>query len=736
MNSQVPPEAASSITLPGETQASNATFDSPGREFFPTVPAEEGTSRRRSCRPSTNEPLPTSSRPRGSSVNRVYHFHAHPIDGPSSIHHETSQSEYPSSVQNDAVNHRSSPEPGEIAKFQSPTLPAFSQPPPSIHQITDFSKAEGSMAFEPNPGSEKPRPRSGNEDFKESPAQSQNDKKGSALPATNESIMIDSSPEPSEKPRPSARNECIKHWAVHKRNNGKGTGPTAIYESILIESSPEPSEPEQTRPSVRDGCIKHWAAHRKNKDKGTSSGAINDSILIESSPEPPEQPRLRSWNKSINRSPILSRTSTTQHNPQARGRNGKIPAAAAVMLKQDDDMNDEVCLPCITIPAMVTSVQGNEPFSSLPVEMKSSSLSRSVFSADVSTDMTATLTVATAELKGTVAQSVNCTVPQLSEPDAEDALVALNHGFGRVTFSMETIEPSGVGTAKRMQKRKRSLEEDANAVQDAVPKRGEIKGILKKPIQDAVPKRGEIKGILKKPIQYGVTKRGKLKGKLKHPIQDAIPKRGKLKGKLEHPIQRQGMTDTSTRVRERPHGAQAEMDLDAAIYGQPGAARPPSGVQIPRRQSKPNKSRPEEKRLYVYANPAIHMMHRKSAAWYERKVSEIESRPGRKYWFGDVSGRLRWLQACAEEREQERERERKAREGPRRGKGKAVLPQRRDAQPWVCSRALDFGDVPEHELPDYVQQNPAWLKACEFFRQAQERREAALRDSESCEEEW
>ncbi|KAG5992108.1 hypothetical protein E4U52_003085 [Claviceps spartinae] len=669
MNSQVPPGAASSITLPGETEASNATFDSPGREIFPTVPAEEGTSRRRSCRPFANEPLPTSSRPRGSSVNRVYRFHAHPIDGPSSIHHETSQSGYPSSVQNDAVNHRSSPEPGEITEFQSPTLPAFSQPPPSIHQITDFSSAEGSMAVEPNPGSEQPRPRSGNENFKESPAQSQDDKKGSALPATNESIMIDSSPEPSEQPRPSVRNECIKHWAVHKRNDGKGTGPTAIYESILIESSPEPSEPEQPRPSVRDGCIKHWAAHRKNKDKGTSSAAINDSILIESSPEPPEQPRLRSWNKSINRSPILSRTSTTQHNPQARGRKGKIPAAAAVMLKQDDDMNDEVCLPCITIPAMVTSVQGNEPFSSLPAEMKSSSLSRSVFSADVSTDMTATLTVATTELKGTVAQSVNCTVPRLSEPDAEDALVALNHGFGRVTFSMETIEPSGVGTAKRMQKRKRGLEEDVNAVQDAVPKHGEVKG------------------------------------------------------KLKHPIQRQGMTDTSTKVRETPHGAQAEMDLDAAIYGQPGAARPPSGVQIPRRQSRPDKSRPEEKKLYVYANPAIHLMHRKSAAWYERKVSEIESRPGRKYWFGDVSGRLRWLQDCAEEREQERERERKAREGPRRGKGKAVLPQRRDAQPWVCSRALDFGDVPEHELPDYVQQNPAWLKACEFFRQAQERRE-------------
>ncbi|KAG5925274.1 hypothetical protein E4U61_000051 [Claviceps capensis] len=539
------------------------------------------------------------------------------------------------------------------------------------------------MLVDSNPGLEQLCPRSGNEDFKESSGQSRHDKKSSALTATNESIMIESSPEPSEQPCRSVRDECIKHWAVHRRNNGKGADP---YESILIESSPEPSEPsEKSRPSLRDGCIKHGAAHSWNKGKGTASAAIDDSILIESSPEPSEQPRLRSWNNSINRSPILSRTSTTLRNPQGRERNGKngsIPTAAAVKLKQDDGTNDEVCLPCITIPTMVTLVQGNEPPSSVAADMKSSSLSQSVLSADVSTGMTATLTVATTEMKGTVAKSVDCTVPRLPEPDADDAIVALNHGFGRVTFSMDAIEPSGVGAAKRMQKRKRDVEEDANAVQDAVPKRGEVKGILK------------------------------------------------------HPIQRQGMTDTSTRVRERPHGAQAEMDLDAAIYGQPGAARPPSGVEIPRRQSRPNKSRPEEKRLYIYANPAIHLMHRKSADWYERKVSEIECRPGRKYWFGDVSGRLRWLQACAEEREQERERERKAREGPRRGKGKVVLPQRRDAQPWVCSRALDFGDVPEHELPDYVQQNPAWLKACEFFRQAQERREAALHDSESCEEEW
>ncbi|KAG6076859.1 hypothetical protein E4U16_002546 [Claviceps sp. LM84 group G4] len=536
------------------------------------------------------------------------------------------------------------------------------------------------MLVDSNPGSKQPRPRSGNEDFKESSQQNGHDKKSTAFTATNESIMIESSPKRSEQARPNVRNECIKHWAMHRRNNGKGTDP---YESILIESSPEPSE--KPRPSLRDGCIKHGAAHSWNEGKGTASAAIDDSILIESSPEPPEQPRLRSWNKSINRSPILSRTSTTQHNLQARGRHGKndsIPTAAAVMLKQDDDTNDEVCLPCITIPTMVTLAQGNEPSSSVAADRKSSSLSESVFSTDVSTDMTATLTVATTEMKGTAAQSVDRTVPRLSKPDADDVIVALNHGFGRVTFSMDAIELSGVGAAKEMQKRKRGPEEDANAVQDAVSKRGETKGILK------------------------------------------------------HPIQRQGMTVTSTRVRERPHGAQAEMNLDAAIYGQPGAARPPSGVQVPRRHSRPNKSRPEEKRLYIYANPAIHLMHRKSAAWYERKVSEIECRPGRKYWFGDVSGRLRWLQACAEEREQEHERERKAREGPRKGKGKTVLPQRRDAQPWVCSRALDFGDVPEHELPDYVQQNPAWLKACEFFRQAQERREAALRDSESCEEEW
>ncbi|KAG5952014.1 hypothetical protein E4U53_001786 [Claviceps sorghi] len=191
-----------------------------------------------------------------------------------------------------------------------------------------------------------------------------------------------------------------------------------------------------------------------------------------------------------------------------------------------------------------------------------------------------------------------------------------------------------------------------------------------------------------------------------------------------------GMTGLSKGARESGPGAQHDqLDLDAAIYGQPGAALPPPGVKI--RRQMPYKTRgPDEKRRYIHANPAIHLLHNRSATWHARKASEIENRLGRKSWIGNVSGRLRWLRTNKEVL--------RPSESDKREDANGInerLPRRRDVKPSVQPRALDFGDVPEDELPDYVQQNPAWLKACAFFRQTKERREARARASKICEQE-
>ncbi|KAG5926050.1 hypothetical protein E4U42_003713 [Claviceps africana] len=163
-----------------------------------------------------------------------------------------------------------------------------------------------------------------------------------------------------------------------------------------------------------------------------------------------------------------------------------------------------------------------------------------------------------------------------------------------------------------------------------------------------------------------------------------------------------------------------QFDLDAAIYGQPEAAAPPPGVQI-RRQIPRKTTVPDEQRLYIHANPAINLLHNRSVTWHARKASEIESRPRRKSWFGNVSGRLRWLRANEEMLPPSESGKREDVDGIN-----EKLPRR---------RALDFGDVPEDELPDYVQQNPAWLEACRFFRQTEERRAQRARVSKLCEQE-
>ncbi|EFY93849.1 hypothetical protein MAC_00340 [Metarhizium acridum CQMa 102] len=190
------------------------------------------------------------------------------------------------------------------------------------------------------------------------------------------------------------------------------------------------------------------------------------------------------------------------------------------------------------------------------------------------------------------------------------------------------------------------------------------------------------------------------------------------------PLQdRTGATPTETAVRIKVKSVQFDSSaFDTALYQQPDATPPPAGVVIgPRIENKPASS--EGQRMYIYANPAVHGMHNRSEAWHEKKALEIQARGGRKFWFGKVSARLRWLQR------------------KRIGSSKAQdvncdqMPERPNPEPGAYRRPLDFGDVPESKLPEKVRQNPDWLKACEWFRQQRNLQDIRLRESKRCEQE-
>lgn len=183
-----------------------------------------------------------------------------------------------------------------------------------------------------------------------------------------------------------------------------------------------------------------------------------------------------------------------------------------------------------------------------------------------------------------------------------------------------------------------------------------------------------------------------------------------------------GLRRTRNVSRPPPHG---RLDLDAAIYGQPGAMMPPPGVKI--RLQTEDEISSQGQRRFIHANPATHLMRDKSKAWHAWKAMEIQSRYGQKFWFGKVSARLRWFRANQA--------------WPRGTTSREDTTRRANRHPYaqtcthVHSRALDFGDIPEEELPGYVRENTGWLKACEFFRRTHGRREARARASRSCEQE-
>ncbi|KAL6878841.1 hypothetical protein J3F83DRAFT_259087 [Trichoderma novae-zelandiae] len=181
------------------------------------------------------------------------------------------------------------------------------------------------------------------------------------------------------------------------------------------------------------------------------------------------------------------------------------------------------------------------------------------------------------------------------------------------------------------------------------------------------------------------------------------------------PAARQSAAQELSKSKVRVFDSEA---FDAMIYRQ-SSLRPPTGVPrqaAARPKSPAQKPSTGEERRYLAVNPAIHLPHNRSHEWYKRKALEIQGRGGRKAWFGKVIERRR----CIRAKERADEEEQNA------ATASNKQPRRVDPQPWTYDRIMDFGDVPEDELPEDVLQNPAWVKACAWHRENEAKR--ALRD--------
>lgn len=149
--------------------------------------------------------------------------------------------------------------------------------------------------------------------------------------------------------------------------------------------------------------------------------------------------------------------------------------------------------------------------------------------------------------------------------------------------------------------------------------------------------------------------------------------------------------------------------FDAFIYSQSDMA-PPRGVALPSTEVPPRDEAPDDT-AYVAANPAIHRNITRSEQWWKDKAREIRHRPKRKKWFGKAVERLKWLH--------KKELQEEMRRRPQ-TRGSAGRSPRRDPQPTGYKRVIDYGDIPEHQLPLDVLNNPAWVKACEWMRATRE----------------
>ncbi|ROT35519.1 hypothetical protein SODALDRAFT_68927 [Sodiomyces alkalinus F11] len=158
--------------------------------------------------------------------------------------------------------------------------------------------------------------------------------------------------------------------------------------------------------------------------------------------------------------------------------------------------------------------------------------------------------------------------------------------------------------------------------------------------------------------------------------------------------------------------------FDAVFYGQELAGPPPSGVTVPPAKQKRAPPPGEDGKLYLNIDPRIHWPRRWTDEWYENKMKEIRARGGRKANWGRAAQRMR-EQRLGEKAQSQVEADAVA-------PAQASTPRLREPEPWMHHRRIDFEDLSEDELPDYVLENPAWARACAWMRSnAEERRQRA-----------
>lgn len=95
----------------------------------------------------------------------------------------------------------------------------------------------------------------------------------------------------------------------------------------------------------------------------------------------------------------------------------------------------------------------------------------------------------------------------------------------------------------------------------------------------------------------------------------------------------------------KPQPAQTAslLDFDSLIYAQEGAAPPPLGVSV-RRKQKPQpapKPEPTDEPFFMHMDPRQHWPQPQREQWYQDKLKEIEARGGRKANFGKAAQRMK-----------------------------------------------------------------------------------------------
>ena len=164
-----------------------------------------------------------------------------------------------------------------------------------------------------------------------------------------------------------------------------------------------------------------------------------------------------------------------------------------------------------------------------------------------------------------------------------------------------------------------------------------------------------------------------------------------------------------TQMPPAPNDRSSEAQFDLLVYRQTDSPRPPLGSLFDRRG--PNRPRQESSMssgpprssvpcLHIRMDPRIHWTHQRSEEWHKKKQEEIRFRPTRKENYGRAAKRMHET------------RQRKALVS----RSIPTMSAKSDTSSHGFGRPMDFGDVPEAELPEMVKSNPDWLRATAWMR--------------------